>query len=56
MICMRAGRIVFYGSGVELTVDVVREIYGANDSFSESATSTSVEALYQPEFRDLEIA
>jgi phosphonate transport system ATP-binding protein len=56
VIGMRAGRIVFDGSGDELTVDVAREIYGANDSFSESATSTSVEALYQPEFRDLEIA
>ena len=56
VIGMRAGRIVFDGSAAELTVDVAREIYGANDSFSESATSTSVEALYQPEFRDLEIA
>ena len=56
VIGMRAGLIVFDGSSDELTVDVAREIYGANDSFSESATSTSVEALYQPEFRDLEIA
>lgn len=56
VIGMRAGRVVFDGTGDDLTVDAAREIYGADDSFSESATSTSVEALHQPEFRDLAIA
>ena len=56
VIGLRAGRIVFDGSGDELTVDVARKIYGANDSFSESTTSASVEVLYQSKFRDIEIA
>lgn len=45
VIGMHAGRIVFDGPSHELTVDMARKIYGADESFSESATSTSVEAL-----------
>lgn len=45
VIGMRAGRVVFDGTGDELTIDAAREIYGAGEEFSEEATSTSVEAL-----------
>ena len=42
---MRAGRIVFDGSPGQLTTAVAREIYGADESFSEHATSTEIGAL-----------
>ncbi|MBI1219571.1 MAG: phosphonate ABC transporter ATP-binding protein [Rhodobacteraceae bacterium] len=45
VIGMRDGRIVFDGTPDLLTTDVAREIYGADESFSEAATSTSIEAL-----------
>ena len=45
VIGMRDGNVVFDGSPEELTTDVAREIYGAGDEFSESATSTQIEAL-----------
>ena len=45
VIGMRDGRIVFDGKASELTTAVAREIYGADESFSEEATSTSIEAL-----------
>ncbi|TCP63194.1 phosphonate transport system ATP-binding protein [Rhodovulum bhavnagarense] len=45
VIGMRAGRIVFDGTPGQLTTGVARDIYGADASFSESATSTSIEAL-----------
>ena len=45
VIGMRAGRIVFDGLPGELTTTAAREIYGADESFSESATSTSIETL-----------
>lgn len=44
---MRDGRIVFDGVPDELTTNAAREIYGADDSFSESATSTEIEQLTQ---------
>ncbi|MEW7009250.1 phosphonate ABC transporter ATP-binding protein [Lentilitoribacter sp. EG35] len=47
VIGMRDGKIVFDGAGAELTAGAAREIYGADESFSESATSTSVETLAQ---------
>ncbi|WP_162653708.1 phosphonate ABC transporter ATP-binding protein [Lentilitoribacter sp. Alg239-R112] len=47
VIGMRDGKIVFDGTGAELTAGAAREIYGADESFSESATSTSVETLAQ---------
>lgn len=45
VIGMRDGRIVFDGTPDQLTTGVARDIYGADASFSESATSTSIEAL-----------
>jgi phosphonate transport system ATP-binding protein len=45
VIGMRAGRIVFDGAPGQLTTSAAREIYGADASFSEAATSTSIEAL-----------
>jgi len=42
VIGMRDGRIVFDGTPDRLTTDVAREIYGADDSFNEAATSTSI--------------
>ena len=55
VIGMRDGEIVFDGKPEELTEDTAREIYGADESFSESATSTSIESLggnvNEPELR-----
>lgn len=45
VIGMRDGKIVFDGTGEDLTMDAAREIYGADETFSEASTSTSVEAL-----------
>jgi phosphonate transport system ATP-binding protein len=45
VIGMRDGRIVFDGLPDQLTTSAARDIYGADASFSESATSTSIEAL-----------
>lgn len=48
VIGMRAGRVVFDGTPAQLTTGVARDIYGADGSFSEAATSTSLEALERP--------
>ncbi len=56
VIGMRAGRVVFDGTGDELTVDAAREIYGADETFSEEATSTSVETLERDDLPELAIA
>lgn len=45
VIGMRDGRVVFDGSPDQLTTGVARDIYGADASFNESATSTSIEGL-----------
>ncbi|MEX0285413.1 MAG: phosphonate ABC transporter ATP-binding protein [Paracoccaceae bacterium] len=45
VIGMRAGRIVFDGLPEQLTTGVAREIYGADESFSEAATSTEIGTL-----------
>jgi len=45
VIGMRDGRVVFDGDPDDLTTRAAREIYGADESFSEAATSTSIEAL-----------
>ncbi|PZX49721.1 phosphonate ABC transporter ATP-binding protein [Cereibacter changlensis] len=45
VIGMRDGRIVFDGSPEQLTTGVARDIYGADASFSEAATSTSIDRL-----------
>ena len=46
---MRAGRIVFDGLPEQLTTGVAREIYGADASFSEAATSTQIDTLDRTE-------
>ncbi len=45
VIGMRDGRIVFDGTPDQLTTGVARDIYGADASFSEAATSTSIDTL-----------
>ncbi|GGX43250.1 phosphonates import ATP-binding protein PhnC [Tateyamaria omphalii] len=45
VIGMRAGKIVFDATPDKLTTSMAREIYGAGAEFSESATSTEIEAL-----------
>ncbi|GAA6187812.1 phosphonate ABC transporter ATP-binding protein [Litorivita sp. NS0012-18] len=45
VIGMRDGRIVFDGTPAQLTTGVARDIYGADASFSEAATSTEIETL-----------
>ena len=44
VIGMRDGRIVFDGTPDQLTTGVARDIYGADDNFNESATSTAIPA------------
>ncbi|MCH2069325.1 MAG: phosphonate ABC transporter ATP-binding protein [Shimia sp.] len=55
---MRDGRIVFDGTPEQLTTGVARDIYGADASFSEAATSTEIETLDRTakEHADLELA
>ncbi|MEX0956695.1 MAG: phosphonate ABC transporter ATP-binding protein [Rhizobiaceae bacterium] len=45
VIGMHAGVVVFDGAPEELTTRAARDIYGADESFSESSTSTSIETL-----------
>ncbi len=45
VIGMRDGRVVFDGTPAQLTAGVARDIYGADASFSEAATSTALETL-----------
>ena len=45
VIGMHAGKIVFDGPASELSTAAAREIYGADESFSEAATSTEIETL-----------
>ncbi|MDP5367392.1 MAG: phosphonate ABC transporter ATP-binding protein [Paracoccaceae bacterium] len=49
VIGMRDGRVVFDGTPEQLTTGAARDIYGADASFSEEATSTSIEALARSE-------
>jgi phosphonate transport system ATP-binding protein len=42
VIGMRAGEIVFDGPAHAVTTDVARDIYGADESFDEGVTSTSL--------------
>ncbi|MGV8989034.1 MAG: phosphonate ABC transporter ATP-binding protein [Cypionkella sp.] len=44
VIGMRDGRVVFDGTPDQLTTGVARDIYGADDNFNESATSTTIPA------------
>jgi phosphonate transport system ATP-binding protein len=45
VIGMLHGRIVFDGTPEQLTTGTARDIYGADASFSEEATSTQIDAL-----------
>ena len=45
---LRGGRVVFDGTPAQLTRGVARDIYGADESFSEGATSTALPADLSP--------
>jgi len=49
VIGMRAGDIVFDGPAHAVTTDVAREIYGADESFDEGVTSTSINDHHRAE-------
>ena len=49
VIGMRDGQVVFDGPSEALTTDVARDIYGADENFSENATSTTIKALQKPD-------
>ena len=49
VIGMRDGRIVFDGTPAQLSAGVARDIYGADDSFNEAATSTAIPADTGPD-------
>jgi phosphonate transport system ATP-binding protein len=53
VIGMLAGRVVFDGTPEQLTTGVARDIYGADASFSEDATSTAIETLDRGNLRAL---
>ncbi|WP_270726039.1 phosphonate ABC transporter ATP-binding protein [Shimia sp. Alg240-R146] len=53
VIGMRDGRIVFDGTPEQLTTGAARDIYGADDSFSEEATSTQIETLDRTDAEDV---
>ena len=46
---MRDGRIVFDGTPDQLSTGVARDIYGADASFNEAATSTSIPTDTSPD-------
>ena len=46
---MRDGRIVFDGTPDQLSTGVARDIYGADASFNEAATSTSIPSDTAPD-------
>jgi phosphonate transport system ATP-binding protein len=45
VIGMRDGRVVFDGTPEQLTTGVARDIYGADEGFSEAATSTAIDTI-----------
>ena len=53
VIGMLHGRVVFDGTPEQLTTGVARDIYGADASFSEESTSTSIETLDRGAVRTL---
>ena len=46
VIGMRDGHVVFDGLPGELSESAARDIYGADETFNESATSTSIETSF----------
>ncbi len=56
VIGMRDGRVVFDGVPAQLTTGVARDIYGADGSFSEAATSTDIRRLETPQERAIRMA
>ena len=49
VIGMRDGRVVFDGTPAQLSTGVARDIYGADETFNEAATSTSIPADTTPD-------
>ncbi|MDO6591058.1 phosphonate ABC transporter ATP-binding protein [Loktanella sp. D2R18] len=56
VIGMHAGRIVFDGTPDQLTTGAARDIYGADETFSEAATSTQIETLNEEVVKLADIA
>jgi len=56
VIGMRDGRVVFDGTPAQLTTGVARDIYGADASFNESATSTSISGPRDAAYADAMLA
>jgi phosphonate transport system ATP-binding protein len=50
VIGMRDGRIVFDGTPEQLTTGAARDIYGADATFNESATSTAIPEVPDPQY------
>ena len=51
-----SGRVVFDGTPAQLTTSVARDIYGADASFNESATSTSIDGPHDAAYADAMLA
>ncbi len=47
VIGMHEGRVVFDGAPADLTTDVARKIYGADENFKEAMTSTSIDTAHK---------
>ena len=56
VIGMRDGKVVFDGKPEQLTTGAARDIYGADETFSEASTSTSIEALEGVKEREMRAA
>jgi phosphonate transport system ATP-binding protein len=56
VIGMREGKVVFDGNSGDLTRSVARDIYGADDDFEESMTSTSIDTTFQKIAQATEVA
>ena len=56
VIGMRDGRVVFDGTPNQLTTGVARDIYGADASFNESATSTAISGPADNAYADAMLA
>jgi phosphonate transport system ATP-binding protein len=49
VIGMRDGRVVFDGTPDQLSTGVARDIYGADETFNEAATSTAIPTETAPD-------
>lgn len=56
VIGLRDGKLVFDGPPSDLTTDAAREIYGADESFNEEATSTAIPGQSATPVREVPVA